>query len=152
MRTTQSLAACVTCIYHSPPPSLPFLALFPTLSKNSRPYPPIHLCMPLPSTVKHNLFEEIIHLFTQNYRLLNTTGKLPNHVCVTLVLRAVGVSIILSFSFFLLWPKFCLAVLRESCENRNRGVGGGLLLLAACTDGPLLLVQQARKSMSQPAE
>jgi hypothetical protein len=44
--------------------------------------------------------------------------------------------------------------LKESCENRNRarGVGGGLLLLAACTDGPLLLVQQARKSMSQPAE
>jgi hypothetical protein len=79
-------------------------------------------------------------------------GKSPNHVCVTLVLRAVGVSIILSFSFFLLRLKFCLAVLRESCENPNRGVGGGLLLLAECTDGPLLLVQQARKSMSQPAE
>jgi hypothetical protein len=107
--------------------------------------------MPLPSTVKHNLFEEIIHLSTQNYRLLNTTGKLPNHVCVTLVLRAVGVSIILSFSFFLLLPKFCPAVLWESCKNWNLGWGE-----ACCywqhVDGLLLLVQQARKSMSQPAE
>ena len=55
-------------------------------------------------------------------------------------------------TFFVLWPKICPAVLWDSCENRNRGVGGGLLLLAACTDGPLLLVQQARESMSQPAE
>ncbi len=55
-------------------------------------------------------------------------------------------------TFFVLWPKICPTVLWERCENRNRGLGGGLLLLAACTDGPLLLVRQARKSMSQPAE
>jgi hypothetical protein len=42
-------------------------------------------------------------------------------------------------------------VMRE-LQELEPGVGGGLLLLAACTDGPLLLVQQARKSMSQPAE
>ncbi len=42
-------------------------------------------------------------------------------------------------------------VMRELREPEP-GVGGGSLLLAACTDGPLLLVQQARKSMSQPAE
>ncbi len=53
---------------------------------------------------------------------------------------------------FLVRPKFCPAVLWESCENRNGGVEGGLLLLAACTDGPLLLVKQARQGMSQPTE
>ncbi len=33
----------------------------------------------------------------------------------------------------------------------GEGGGKGLLLLAACTEGPLLLVQQARLRMSQPA-
>jgi hypothetical protein len=45
---------------------------------------------------------------------------------------------------------FSDCVMRELREP-EQGVVGGLLLLA-CTDGPLLLVQQARKSMSQPTE
>jgi tRNA1(Val) A37 N6-methylase TrmN6 len=50
-----------------------------------------------------------------------------------------------------------LAAVLSSCIGKvartGTGAGaGGLLLLAACTDCPLLLVQQARKLMSQPAE
>ncbi len=40
----------------------------------------------------------------------------------------------------------------KELQEPEQGVGGGLLLLAACTDGPLLLAEQAIKSMSQPAE
>ena len=46
----------------------------------------------------------------------------------------------------------CLTEYCESCKNQIRGREGGLLQLAVCTGGLLLLVQQARKRMSQPAE
>ena len=46
----------------------------------------------------------------------------------------------------------CLTEYCERCKNRIRGREGGLLQLAVCTGGLLLLVQQARKRMSQPAE
>jgi hypothetical protein len=46
----------------------------------------------------------------------------------------------------------CLTEYCKSCKNRIRVREGGLLQLAVCTAGLLLLVQQARKSMSQPAE
>ncbi len=46
----------------------------------------------------------------------------------------------------------CVTREERVARTETGGLGGGLLLLAACTDGPLLLVQQARKSMSQPAD
>jgi hypothetical protein len=56
----------------------------------------------------------------------------------------------------------CVLVLRHQMRASNYFVnsfysvlgvrGGGLLLLAACTDSPLLLVQLARLRMSQPAQ
>jgi len=47
-----------------------------------------------------------------------------------------------------MWPQFCPAVLREFQEPVVGAGAGGLLLLAECTDCPLLLEQQARKRMS----
>ena len=55
-------------------------------------------------------------------------------------------------NFWWIWPENVFTEYCESCKNRIRGREGGLLQLAVCTGGLLLLVQQARKRMSQPAE
>ncbi len=47
-----------------------------------------------------------------------------------------------------MWTQFCPAVLQELQEPVLGAGAGGLLLLAASMDYPILLEQQARKRMS----
>ncbi len=82
MRTTQSLAACATCIYHSPPPSLPPLALFPTLSKKITAistYGKV-VCMSLPDTNSKQLVLAQIHGTYSIQQSVILCGKVETNV------------------------------------------------------------------------